>query len=450
MGRKKVLEKRLQRMQKKLESLRSKLKAAEDVGEARQLAAQIEEVNEDIQDVQDELDELEAQEPGGDSSGEEGPDDPEALDLDQGGGEPEPRGGEPVPLGGRGTPISRFYFPQNAHQRQASGILDSLEYREAFAAYVRSGDSVKLDALATEARADEVLMTPDVGKIIPNTIMNEFIRELKVYGNIYNRVRKLNVKGGVEFPIEELVPTVTWITESTVSDTQKAPEIKTTISFGYHICEARISQSLLSQVVTLAVLEQEIARLLAEAFIKEFDRMVINGSGTGQPLGILNDSRVPQKQKISFTEAEIAKWQTWRTKLFAAVPLAYRGQGILVMTPSTWESRIMTLADNNNRPLYQETYNPSTGTMDCRFAGKEVVLVESDILKDFDTAAEGEAWGLHFKPTDYAVNSNLQIGFKRWFDDDKNRYVNKGLCIMDGKLLDIHGAYSHSLRGSVD
>ena len=257
MGRKKVLEKRLQRMQKKLESLRSKLKAAEDVGEARQLAAQIEEVNEDIQDVQDELDELEAQEPGGGSSGEEGPDDPEALDLDQGGGEPEPRGGEPVPLGGRGTPISRFYFPQNAHQRQASGILDSLEYREAFAAYVRSGDSVKLDALATEARADEVLMTPDVGKIIPNTIMNEFIRELKVYGNIYNRVRKLNVKGGVEFPIEELVPTVTWITESTVSDTQKAPEIKTTISFGYHICEARISQSLLSQVVTLAVLEQE-------------------------------------------------------------------------------------------------------------------------------------------------------------------------------------------------
>lgn len=441
MGRKKVLEKRLQRMQKKLESLRSKLKAAEDVGEARQLAAQIEEVNEDIQDVQDELDELEAQEPGGGSNGEEGPDDPEAPDLDPGGGEPEPRGGEPVPLGGRGTPISRFYFPQNAHQRQASGILDSLEYREAFAAYVRSGDSVKLDALATEARADEVLMTPDVGKIIPNTIMNEFIRELKVYGNIYNRVRKLNVKGGVEFPIEELVPTVTWITESTVSDTQKAPEIKTTISFGYHICEARISQSLLSQVVTLAVLEQEIARLLAEAFIKEFDRMVINGSGTGQPLGILNDSRVPQKQKISFTEAEIAKWQTWRTKLFAAVPLAYRGQGILVMTPSTWESRIMTLADNNNRPLYQETYNPSTGTMDCRFAGKEVVLVESDILKDFDTAAEGEAWGLHFKPTDYAVNSNLQIGFKRWFDDDKNRYVNKGLCILDGKLLDIHGAY---------
>lgn len=202
-----------------------------------------------------------------------------------------------------------------------------------------------------------------------------------------------------------------------------------------------MSQSLLSQVVTLAVLEQEIARLLAEAFVKEFDRIIIHGTGTGQPLGILNDKRIPAKQKLAFTEAELAKWQNWRKKLFAAVPLAYRGQGILVMTPSTWESHIMTLADDNNRPLYQETYNPSTGNTDCRFAGKEVVLVESDILKDFDTATAGETWGLHLKPTDYAINTNLQIGFKRWFNDDTNRYVNKGLCILDGKLLDTHGVY---------
>lgn len=142
------------------------------------------------------------------------------------------------------------------------------------------------------------------------------------------------------------------------------------------------------------------------------------------------------------------RWQTWRKKLFAAVPSAYRGQGILVMTPSTWESHIMTLSDDANRPLYQETYNPATGKLECRFAGKEVVLVESDILKDFDTATAGETWGLHLKPTDYAINTNLQIGFKRWFNDDTNRYVNKGLCILDGKLLDTHGVYILTKGGS--
>lgn len=446
MGRRKVLEKRLQRLQSRLGSLRGKLKATQDVEEARALAAQIETVNEDIQEVQEELEGLDqpdnSNEPeGGDpqnppgSEPQPGAPDPNTPDPD-----PASRGMQPQTLPGVSINYMATFGQRQGGQQRGTNILDSMEYREAFAAYVRSGDSLRLDALA-EKRADEVLMTPDVGKIIPNTIMNEFIREIHVYGNLYNRVRKLNVKGGVEFPIEELVPTVSWITESTVSDTQKAPELKTSVSFGYHICEARMSQSLLSQVVSLAVLEQEIARLLAEAFIKEFDRVILHGSGTGQPLGILNDTRVLAKQKLAFTEAELAKWQNWRKKLFAAVPLAYRGQGILVMTSSTWESHIMTLSDDNNRPLYQETYNPSTGNIDCRFAGKEVVLVESDILKDFDTATAGEAWGLHLKPKDYVINTNLQIGFKRWFNDDTNRYVNKGLCILDGKLLDTHGVY---------
>lgn len=453
MGRRKVLEKRLQRLQSRLGSLRGKLKATQDVEEARALAAQIETVNEDIQEVQEELEGLEqpdnSNEPeGGDpqnppgSEPQPGAPDPNTPDPD-----PASRGMQPQTLPGVSINYLATFGQRQGGQQRGTNNLDSMEYREAFAAYVRSGDSLRLDALA-EKRADEMLMTPDVGKIIPNTIMNEFIREINVYGNLYNRVRKLNVKGGMEFPIEELVPTVSWITESTVSDTQKAPELKTSVSFGYHICEARMSQSLLSQVVSLAVLEQEIARLLAEAFIKEFDRIILHGSGTGQPLGILNDTRVLAKQKLAFTEAELAKWQTWRKKLFAAVPLAYRGRGILVMTPSTWESHIMTLSDDNNRPLYQETYNPSTGNTDCRFAGKEVVLVESDILKDFDTATAGETWGVHLKPTDYAVNTNLQIGFKRWFNDDTNRYVNKGLCILDGKLLDTHGVYILTKGGS--
>ena len=320
-------------------------------------------------------------------------------------------------------------------EKRNVATLDSMEYRQAFMKYVQTGE------WTYEKRADDMLVAADVGKIIPNTIMQEFIREIKVYGQLYNLVRKLNVKGGVEFPIEELVPTVTWITETTVSDTQAVPEIKTSISFGYHIVEARISQSLLSQVVSLDYLEQEIARLLAEAFVKEFDRVIVSGTGSGQPLGILNDTRVAASHKITFAAADMADWTKFRKNLFAKIPLAYRGQGILIMTAATWESNIMTLKDANDRPLYQETYNPETGNLEYRFAGRQVVLVEPDILEDYDTAASGTAWGIYLRPTDYAINSQLQIGFKRWFDDYKNRWINKGLCIMDGKLLDVNGVY---------
>jgi HK97 family phage major capsid protein len=112
------------------------------------------------------------------------------------------------------------------------------------------------------------------------------------------------------------------------------------------------------------------------------------------------------------------------------------------MTAATWESNIMTLKDKNDNPLYQETYNPVTGELECRFNGKEVVLVENDLgLFDFDTATDGQPVMLYFRPEDYAINSNMALGFKRYFDDDKNKWVNKGLTIVDGKLLDARGAY---------
>lgn len=412
--RKKFLEKRMARLIAKKKNLVERSNASTDVNELRNINEQLAEINEEIAETQEELDSLPAEDKGEDDTARSTV--PDGAQL---------RGGNPIASYGQNTPA----------EQRTGNALDSIEYRNAFMKYVQTGE------WNYEQRADETLITSDVGKIIPNTIMNEFIKELKVYGNIYNRVRKLNVKGGVEFPIEELVPTVTWITETTVSETQSVPEIKTSISFGYHIVEARLAQSLLSQVVSLAYLESEMAKLLAEAFVKEFDKVIVSGSGSGQPLGILNDTRVATGHKIALTSAEIADWTKWRTKFFAKIPLAYRGQGVFLMTANTWETYIMTLKDANNRPLGTETYGVVDGETTCRFAGREVILVEPDILKDYDTATSGEAWAIYFKPTDYAINTNMQIGFKRWFSDEKNKWFNKGLCIMDGKLLDVNGVY---------
>ena len=113
----------------------------------------------------------------------------------------------------------------------------------------------------------------------------------------------------------------------------------------------------------------------------------------------------------------------------------------MVMTANTWESYCMTMKDANNNPIGTETFNIQNGDTVCRFAGREVLLVEPDVLADFDTAGSGDAFALYFKPTDYAINSNMQIGFKRYYDEDKNKYVNKGLAILDGKLLDVNGVY---------
>ena len=63
------------------------------------------------------------------------------------------------------------------------------------------------------------------------------------------------------------------------------------------------------------------------------------------------------------------------------------------------------------------------------------------MIKDFGTAANGEIVGIFWVPGDYAINTNLQFGMKRWFDDDTNEWINKGLTIVDGKILDPSGCY---------
>ncbi len=419
----KFLKKLIAKKEEEARAIRAKIKASESAQEVRELGETLQTVLDELQEAKDKLAEAEKNDE---------PDDSKDDSADKTGDDATGQRSAFNPMQARN--LASFAMNPQGEQRTGNA-LDSMEYRKAFMQYVQTGE------WNYQKRADETLITSDVGKVIPNTIMNEFIKELKVYGNLYNRVRKLNVKGGVEFPIEELVPTVSWITETTVSDTQAVPKIKTSVSFGYHIVEARLSQSLLSQVVTLDTLETEMARLLSEAFAREFDRVILSGTGSGQPMGILNDTRVKAENKITFTVAELADWTKWRTKLFAKVPLAYRGEGVLVMTAATFESQIMTLKDANDRPLYMETYDPVNGTVSGKFAGREVILVEPDIMKDFDAAADGDAFAIYFRPNDYAINTNLQLAFKRWFSDEKNVWYNKGLCIMDGKLLDVNSVF---------
>ena len=149
----------------------------------------------------------------------------------------------------------------------------------------------------------------DIGAIIPETIMNEFIKEVsKVYGHIYAKVRKLNVQGGVKFPISKLGATFKWVTEAKVADKAKAGDIKEFVTFNYNIGEVRVATSLLAQVVSLAVFEREITKIMIEAYVEAMDKAIISGTGSGQPLGITKDPRV--KNVVEMTETDFADWHS--------------------------------------------------------------------------------------------------------------------------------------------
>lgn len=329
---------------------------------------------------------------------------------------------------------------------------DSVEYRTAFRDYIQTGKLNK-EILEFEKRNDAVSTASDLGVLLPETIVQEIIKGVgEVHGQLYDRVRKTNLKGGVKYPIGSFAATFNRVTETTKSNRQDPGGITGYVQFGYKIGEIRLARTLLQAVLSVPVFEQEFAKTIADAYVKAMDIEIMSGTeANNQCVGILTEaaaqnSRIPAGNIIEFTAAEAADWTEWQKKLFAKIPLAMRSENPeFAMTAATYESVIKTLADNQKRPVYAETFNPIDGAERATFKGKEVVFVENDSLKDFDTATNGQFFGMYWVPQKaYAINSNLEFTVVDYFDHETNQYVKKALVINDGKVLD--GAYIYLLK----
>ena len=412
--RKKILEKRQQRLLQKKSELTQRAMASNDAAEVRAINEQINEINEDLQDIREELD---------------------AIAQEERAANP-PMQGDPIPANAQQVNGNvRGTFEQGAQEEDP---LASMAYRKAFRAYVTAGTPIP-----AELRAGDATSTVETGAAIPMTVMNEVINTVrKRYGNLYSKVRKLSVQGGVEYPVGALSAKFRWINESTVSPRQKLGPLSK-VSFGYNTAEIRIAQTFLSSIVTLSAFESEISRVIAIAYLQAMDEGIVNGSGDASMLGILNDPRVTNT--ITMTAAQMSDWTQWRKRFFSKLPLGYRA-GEFIFAASTVDAYLETMADSNNNPIFRQATGLEVNDGDAqnpngRFFGRNIALVEEDILPDFDTANANDVIGIYWQPEDYAINENFGFTMRRYFDEETNEWVDKALVVVDGKVLNPTGYY---------
>ena len=248
-----------------------------------------------------------------------------------------------------------------------------------------------------------------------------------------------------EYPIGALQASFKWITESTVSPRQKLDKLGK-IQFSYHTGEIRIAQSFLSQLLTIEAFESKITEVIAIAYVKAMDDGIINGTGNGQMLGILNDPRVlATGQVVTMTAAQINNWTAWRKQFFAKLPLGYR-DGEFIFPVSTVDAYLETMADGNNNPIFRQSTGLVVNDGDAmnpngRFFGRDISLVEPDIIADFDTASANDIIGVFWQPEEYAINENFGFTMRRYFDEETNEWVDKALVVVDGKVLNPNGIW---------
>jgi len=434
------LKKLIERKKKELKEKEERMQKSDKIDEVRSLGDALLALRDEINDAEKQLAELEKEEKDNKDDNQDDNNKDNKDDADEG---RSANGFDPnaaLNVIGQARMNNRSQEVVNNDDPRAT-----MEYRQAFMNYIQRGE-INRDVLQFEARADATGTASDLGVLIPTTIIQKIITDVeKVYGQLYSRVLKTNLQGGVKYPVGSFSATFKRITETTTSDRQKAGEVSGYVEFSYKIGEIRMARTLLQTVLSVAVFEEEFAKVIVKAYVKAMDKEIMIGEDSNNEcVGILTEakktsgSRIPASNIISFTAAEMANWKTWQEKLFAKIPLAMRGLNPeFAMTSNTYEANIKTLADDNNRPVYNETYNPVDGSEISKFKGKNVAFVEEDVLKNFNDAADGDFFGMYWVPEEaYAINSNMEFTVVDYFDHDKNQYVKKALVINDGKILD--------------
>ncbi|MDC4241955.1 phage major capsid protein [Clostridium tertium] len=401
------LEQLLQQAREKRAALYESIKTAATMEEVDKIELDIRKAEIDIKSLEEQITLRDAGAAG----------DPAARSLSN---EPEQRNLNPLGTYGRG-------ISNRAAEGVDEDIYGSLAYRTAFRNYVVNGTPIPEEYRNVEERADAITVVGDAAAVIPTTIMNKVIEDLTVEGKIINRITQTSFQGGVKIPISDINPTATWLaSEAEVSDEQKA-EMKASVSFSYHVLEAKVAIGLLTSTVTLGMFESTVIKQLKKAMIKAIETAVIAGTGSGQPKG-LTKYTLPAEQIIEFTDKEIGTVKGW-ARAEAAIPEAYEDSEIYLMNKQTWEMHLNGMTDTNGQKIGLGKINEKGQKI---LNGREVLT--TDKFPGFDNAEAGAIFGALVNLEDYILNSNLAMYYKKYFNEDKNKWIHKALMIADGQM----------------
>ena len=307
---------------------------------------------------------------------------------------------------------------------------DTDEYKKAFMAYVLTGRKIPGEL----TNADANTKTSDVGAAIPTTTLQKIYEKMESVGMILPRVTHTSYKGGVKVPTSSAKPTATWVAEGEGSDKQK--KALGSITFAYHKLRCAISMSLEVSLVTYPMFESQFVANVAEAMVKAEEKAIIDGSGSGQPKGVLKET-VVTGQNIDIAAATTALAYTDLVKAEAALPQAYDADAIWCMTKKTFFEQIVGMVDDNKQPVARVNYGINGKPVYSLF-GREVLLV-GDYLPSFTASVTADTvFAFIFNFKDYLWNENLGLTFRRYTDNTTDDEVTVALSLVDGKAVDVN------------
>ena len=371
---------------------------------------------------------------------------------------------------GAGRTVATNEPQQRGFQAVSEGnYLESEEYRRALAMHIArrqrmpedilararqqrsAGDPVAVSFLDGYSNVTDPTMATDMPIPIPLTI-GELIETRRESGLLLPLVSQTSFKGGVVYPLRDLVVDFHWITDKQVSPYQYDND-KTTITFTWHEFEARFARTKLFDALISADFKNQLAGAIADGYGRMFDEAIMNGNGTTQPLGILNDTRVvgygeegqagyiaPSALIVEATADDLGDWKFWTSILYKpGFDRLYRADGTWLIGDATYGTYLLTLKDEVNRPIVTFDLQNNQGIQ--RLRGNRLEVLPNNLLGDFDTAEVGDVVAIFGNMKNYALNfqPEMPLTTTSWEDYETNTNKTRVLGAVDGKVLDNHG-----------
>lgn len=308
--------------------------------------------------------------------------------------------------------------------KEPENMYDSVEYRTAFMNYVISGKEIP-----EKFNQSAVTKTSDVGAVISPTVINRIIEKMETIGVILPLVTKTAFAAGATIPTSSVKPVATWVAEGGTSDKQKKTLGNIDIK-GFKL-RCAIAMTLETVTMSLQFFETLFVNSVSEAMVKAQEVAFINGTGNGQPKGVLKET-VATGQNVDIAKTKDVEYKTL-TEMEAALPLAYENGAVWNMTKTTF-MKFIGMTDSNGQPIARINYGVD-GKPERTLLGRKVVC--NDYMPSLGAAIESDTVvAFLFDWSDYMFNTNYAMRIKNYEDDDTEDQITKAVMICDGKTID--------------
>lgn len=329
----------------------------------------------------------------------------------------------PAPLKGIGEG-EKFGTATNAEEED---IYNSIEYRRAFMNLMINGTPLP-EKFRNEAGPSK---TTDVSAAISPVVVKRIVDKMQVLGNVLPLVTHTAFPAGAVVPVSSIKAVASWVAEGATSEKQKLKLTQIDIK-GYKL-RCAVSMTLEASVMTLDVFETYFVDSVSKAMVWAQEEAFFNGTGSGQPKGILKET-VVDSQNVDIAAAEEPTYQTL-TEAEGLLPAAYEANAVWNMTKKTF-MKFMGMVDKDGQPVARINYGLG-GAPERYLLGRRVVINEH--MTSIGASLSGDTVvAFLFDWLDYMYNTNYAMRVKQYEDDDTEDQIAKAVMVSDGKAIALH------------